>query len=340
MRIIAVWSALAAVSVALPAYADTQFTIHQITLPGATSVDATAISDDSAVLGNETDANGEHGFLFSQRKLTLLPSTVPNCSVSAAIYPSSINRRGVIAGAEICAGLTTTFLYYNGSYLQRYTGMGTGSRRLYVGLKENGTIVFNRLADSGRYDAYIFRRWPRRIADARKFSIVHSINAHGTPAGTTFKGCGIEGHCVFFGSVHNSYTRFRTIYPPGAVTASGGYINDHGQVAGTYSTSQGGPLSGFVYSGSQYATFNMPGRADELVLSGMNDSGRVVGVYATSGGPQHAFLYNGSTVTNIADYPAGDQIGMSINRHGVIILADSTGSTTTSYKIHCTGSGC
>lgn len=322
------------------AQAATTFSIHRIVLSGTTSVHATAVNGKGVIVGDESDASGEHGFILSGKTLTILPNVVPDCSATGAVYPSAINENGEVAGGDLCAGAqSATFLYQNGNYVSTASvGMGAGGS-LFVGLNNSGKAVFNYYVGSGNYVPYSgFLPKTRQIAPNGRGSVVLSVNGKGVPAGFTYEGCygGIGGGCVFVGQGDH----FTNLYPADAVTASGGFINNAGQVAGTYAISYTGPYSGFVYSHGTYTIFKMPNRARTMSVFGINKFGRVIGVYSSGDHRQHGFLYNGATVSTFGAYPTTDLVGMAINARGEILVTDTAQGISTSYRVHCSGDGC
>jgi hypothetical protein len=336
------WLAIAGAVLAGTAQAQTKFSIQQITLPGATSVDAAAISDTNEILGNEVDGNGEHGFILKGAEFTLLPSAVPGCAGSAQLYPTGMNLYGTVAGAALCDNAPYLFLYQNGAYTGTTSLGAPGSEHLFVGIDDRRNLVFNYNNGGGSYTPYITTRsrGTRRVAYPEYHALVRSVNDRNQAAGTALHDCGIPGHCVFTGNKRKY--RLKLIYPPGAATASGGYINNRNQVAGVYATSIGGDYTGFVYdwNSNTYTTFNAPGTAYTMNVYGNNQSGRVVGIYAAQNDTQHGFLYNGSTVTSFGSFPAGDTVTAAINKHGVIVVSDTSASGSISYIVKCSGTGC
>ena len=73
-------------------------------------------------------------------------------------------------------------------------------------------------------------------------------------------------------------------------------INNSNQIAGTYDAGSG-PKHGFLDTGGQFATIDVPGSTSTQAL-GLNDLGQVVGAYLDPAGHEHGFIdTNGSFVS-------------------------------------------
>jgi probable HAF family extracellular repeat protein len=106
---------------------------------------------------------------------------------------------------------------------------------------------------------------------------------------------------------------------PGAAQSSAAAINAHGEIVGFYFGSNGGPHSGFLYSGGVYTTIDFPG-SYSTDLTGINARGEIVGYFTdASGGLPHGFIYNHGTYTRL-DFPgAVDTEPTSINASGEVV---------------------
>jgi probable HAF family extracellular repeat protein len=106
---------------------------------------------------------------------------------------------------------------------------------------------------------------------------------------------------------------YTTLDVPGATSAYASGINDSGQIVGTYVSSSQLPYykRGFLWDRGAYTTLDFPGidrpyAFEQTSASGINDSGQIVGYYATNDGSGfHGFLYNSGVYTTI-DYPGSD----------------------------------
>lgn len=111
-----------------------------------------------------------------------------------------------------------------------------------------------------------------------------------------------------------SYT---TLNFPGATHHTGlGGINDSGEVVGVYS-GDSGPTHGFLLSGGNYTTFDVPG-ARNTIGQGINNSGQVVGTYEDDVFI-HGFLLDGGTSTTLDRPGALQNWPQAINQAGQIV---------------------
>ena len=81
-----------------------------------------------------------------------------------------------------------------------------------------------------------------------------------------------------------------------------------------------------------------------MAVSGINDSGRVVGTYTSASANEiRVFLYNGSTVTVFGKYNPADTVAAAINNGGTMLVSDERQDDPAdyaSYRVICSGSGC
>ena len=96
-----------------------------------------------------------------------------------------------------------------------------------------------------------------------------------------------------------SYTTFGV---PGAGGGNGTLplaINDSGQIVGTFNPSGVPTVSGFLMTGSNFTTLEVPGGYN-TVASGINDAGQIVGQYnVITTSVRHGFLYANGVFTTL-----------------------------------------
>jgi probable HAF family extracellular repeat protein len=98
-------------------------------------------------------------------------------------------------------------------------------------------------------------------------------------------------------------------------------INDSGVIVGEYvADASGSSPSGFVYDREKWTSFHYPGSTATYV-SGINNSGAIVGVAFDAVGLPHGFLYQNGKFTDIdgPGAPGGFCEGTGISAGGVII---------------------
>jgi probable HAF family extracellular repeat protein len=74
-------------------------------------------------------------------------------------------------------------------------------------------------------------------------------------------------------------------------------INDHGMIAGQYTT-LAGTTPGFVLNGTTVTTINSPTGPNVVNAQGINNNGLVVGFYVGTDGQDHGFKFNLSSAVN------------------------------------------
>jgi probable HAF family extracellular repeat protein len=96
-------------------------------------------------------------------------------------------------------------------------------------------------------------------------------------------------------------------------------INNADQVAGWGPIGDAFHAHAFVYSGGALQAIGSLG-GDFTQALGINDLGQVTGVSTLSDGAQRAFLWNGTTISDIGDAPAGGKnpVGRFINHAGQV----------------------
>jgi probable HAF family extracellular repeat protein len=227
--------------------------------PGAVNTYAYGINDQGHIVGWYSDSGGSpHGFLLTGSTYT--PLDYPD---AAKTYAYGINDKGQIVGTYVDSnGTFYGFVYSSGSWTVLSYGYYP------YGINNEGQIVGNWLPGIGNPSA------------------PGSANAYG------------------FLLMGSAYTPF--YYP--AVIQDGEWtygfgINDKGHIAGTYwnnVTGSGSPdfppnmAWGYLLTGSTYTPIRFPGSYCTFI-SGINDTGLVVGYYADGAGGVHGFLAMPST---------------------------------------------
>jgi probable HAF family extracellular repeat protein len=341
----AITAALAAtIAAPLAAHAQTTIHLHPITIAGNDDVDATAINKAGTIVASvfDTTKNTQSGIVLRKGVATVLAKPYRG---SAAPIPRAINDKGDILGYAYEGVPPHMFLLQSGTYnpkadITLVIEQQAGPPPLPIGLNHEDAVFYTIIVGLQDPTDPIYGRLAELHSMPRlmRYQTAHSINNAGLLAGTTFYG---SGSSVFVGRAK----AFTTLLPPGAKSANGGFVNNAGTVAGTY-TDSANTQHGFTYQNGVYASFDMPetAQAYSVAVTGINDSGRVVGTYASQAtGKQHAFLYNGAAVTPFGRFGRADDITVSINAHGEILLSRQIKQSATqykSYRVTCDGAGC
>jgi probable HAF family extracellular repeat protein len=323
----------------------TRFVLKPISIADGTNVDATAINISGAVVGSYMNASGNpSGFILADGVLTILPPTYQPCidPQFCAAHPTAINEAGSVVGWTY-PGYPQGFLWQDGAYVAAGAfAMGEGGEGANgPGLNKKGMEFFNFQEGSGQSVPYA--GLPSNIGPIagpggpNSFPILDSMNDRGKLAGQFYATIRGSASVAVFAGRPGKYS---TLVPPRATGSLGGFVNDYGQVAGSYQDTKAA-WHGFVHSAGKYVSFDMPEAAASITVQGITNGGRVVGVYTSANTTmQNVFLYNGSGVAVLGPYPATDFLQIAINNRGVMVLADSATTGTASYRVYCHGEGC
>ena len=342
----------------LGAHAQTaKFKVQQIIIAGDDNVQATALNDSGIIVGSVYAGISDiaAGFSLASNVVTTLPS--PN-ALGASLNPMAIDAAGNIwgwANSEIGTNSTLPdkaayYLSSNGTYNTNYAGVvvspGSGESELSVlpmGMNSKGEVFYNSW-QSRDYPAVPYYGTPAHYFTAPsvdQYTLIESMNNHGMIVLEGFR---------FFNPIYTLYVgkgkNFVQLAPPDAIDTRGGLVNDAGVVAGSFVDSNQF-AHGFVYAGGKYIIFDMPDAAIAVMVTGFNDKGRVVGSYSTGAkADQHAFLYNGTSVSTFGSYGESSLVTVKINNKGAIIAMERLSSPAgdvqkyASYRVACTGQGC
>lgn len=152
-----------------------------------------------------------------------------------------------------------------------------------------------------------------------------TINAPGAPTGINDAGQIVGIYCNNgCGSYLDNGGALTPINVPGAFTTSATGINDLGQIVGYYCNPITSGLStfencqGFLDKGGVFTAIKVPGATAGTYITGINDSGQIVGLYGASS-ENLGFVDNGGTFTTI-DVPGSTFINPTgINDAGEIV---------------------
>ncbi len=338
---------LICVSSAAIAAQQTKIRFQQIIVAGNQNVEATSINNHGAIVGNLyagiTDAVS--GIEIDGDTVTTLP---PPYADGAVPHPRVIDDAGDVLGWVYNGiGDPSLFLVKDGMTIKRYEMIldhDEGGQNFIVqpmGIIDR-SVVFGTTIVSLTAPTSPFYGVPDELVHVKLFNSfehLNSINRHSVVGGVSFTFSG--RYQVFFGTKGH----YKVLSPPGATSSQGGYVNDAGEVAGSY-TDDSGLQHGFTYYAGKYRTFDMPEPASNVTVTAINAAGRVVGTYAGSSpnARQHSFLYNGQTVTSFGLYSSLDTVLLSLNDRGDMLidrqLEFSYYPHFLSYRATCEGPDC
>ena len=317
-----------------PAANAATFTMHQITVQGSTSVDATALNDHGDFVGTVVLGGvNQIGFEQSGSTFTALqgPCGVGTCQA----YPTAINNAGTITGLAFGAE-AGGFIWQNGGFVAG-DFFSTGNSSSLTGgpwLNNRGEIAYNVVSSMGEQ---IFAGLPGHtqlqsgIGLAANSSILTGLNDAGVLTGITL--ITNRGAAAFAGR--------RGIFADLPVSVASGtpsvVINDHNVLAGSTGTGI------WIYANNTQTTVPGPAQSANLTVAGINSAGRIVGAFTDQGaGVQRAFLYSHGVLSSFGSYPEGDTVHVAINHAGRMLISDvqAHSFTGTSYLALCRGTGC
>ena len=158
-------------------------------------------------------------------------------------------------------------------------------------------------------------------------SFATAINASGKVVGRSQTGAGITHSFVWTpggtdGVVSNP--QMKDLNPAGG-SSQATAINTSGQIAGVMAVSGPGMQvndRAFLYTNGTTKQLPLPttGNYSLSYAYGLNDAGKVVGeVYTNQGITGHAFIYNGTTSTELGDLGGGSSTALAINKNDKVV---------------------
>lgn len=252
-----------------------------------------AINRAGHVAGRLIPGAGDHAFLHADGMLTGL-GTLPGYDGSVA---TGINASDQVVGAASGAGRTGHAFLYGGGTM-RDIGTLAGGTTAALDINDAGDIVGSSVVRQQGYQfAFLYRNGVMRNLGSlpgSDRSVALAINNRGEIAGSSGVGLsdgptGEQTHAVVW--KNGNILDLGTL---GGLSSDANDINDRGEVTG-YSTFAGGDgpdrvYGGFIWSHGKMRGIGAPPGGSQVMPLGMNNRGRVVGIYAGFN-QQRAFLY-------------------------------------------------
>lgn len=273
----------------VPGSAQAAYTLSPVIVDGRPALLVTTISASGTIGGTFEGRTGAvEGFTRDPAGgLTLLAPGPEAIAGQQVPVPTSINDKGIVAGIASGIAGNPGFVARLGKLAAAFASSSTPGlpgQPLLMEINHRGTVAYNSYVGSGLYTGLIGQSGDiRRIEPRCSFPRVVSINKAGTVAGT----CQPYQPAIF--TQTDGVTT--TIAGPGGTDAFGGYINDHGQVAGTY-RERNGSLHGFVVRNGIYARFDTPFATTAMAVSAFSNTGIVAGTYTDATGAFHGFAWH------------------------------------------------
>ena len=316
----------------------TVFKTSQITVQGSTQVSVTAINDKGAYVGAATINGALIGFIQDGTAFTQIEG---NCFAAADCrgYPTGINNKGAVVGLAQ-GGRNSGFVWQNGAFVNGdFFTMPYNQSTAMVGpfISDTGRVAFN--LNQGTNLAYAGNPASPKLLGgfglASANAYVMSINNAGFVAGIGYLPGGNNQFIHFVGK-NKSFANL-ALANSGSLNAFNTLINNKNEVA--YAV---GP-SVSIFANGAYTTVSLPSQAIGTSVQALNTSGRLVGSYLDTGtSTQTIFLYNGTMLSTFGSYPEADQLHISMNDKGTIVIDDiaTHNGGSQSFLVRCKGPGC
>jgi hypothetical protein len=268
---------------------------------------------------------------------TYVPIAPPSGAVT--VLPFGINDSNIIAGGYTDSG-GVLHGFYGPPDGSNYTtfDMSDGSQPEARGIRNDGSITGLALASGFTFGEEFYRSPTGRIKILKNASgaIQDGVAQGGNDAGV-YVGDYLDTDGVTRLGFKGKSGRYKSNFklPLKNLTSTNPrQINNNNVVAGGYIGSDG-IQHGFVLDGSNLISFDAPGAVGVTTAEGINDAGKVSGLYTDSSGNRHAFEYIVST-GKFKSIDPGDgsfaQEAWGINNKGLIVFDTNSG---TSPYIYC-----
>jgi autotransporter-associated beta strand protein/probable HAF family extracellular repeat protein len=220
----------------------------------------------------------------------------PALSPASGFTANGINNAGQVVGSYVSSG--SSFIYSGGNYTNFNVPNPPATGTTANGINDSGQITGAMVADirttgiGFEYDGSTYAPLPIGNVNAGLHDAVgNGINNSGQIVGIYLNGSGF----LYSGGSAGNYTRLQEPSASGDTIARG--INNAGEIVGTYfnASVQGTQTHGFLYSGGNFTSIDV--EANRTFITGINDSGQIVG-YTASG---HGFVSIGGNFITIDD---------------------------------------
>jgi hypothetical protein len=346
MRKILVRAAIALIALAPLCAAAATIKLQVVTVPGGSSPYLSTISATGALGGvywNNTK-NAALGFVLDGKHVIVLPKGMEG-NLGSAVVPVGFGPFKSVFGYNNYLGSFTCFQFEFGIYVLGVPAGQAPPTQPGIAVNAKGTLVLDSPDGSGGYQYFFGTPTPTEgnlnqlTLDPSSYLV--SISSAGLMSGSYNPGT----PAVFTVDANNTVTSYSV---PGSTATYGGFLNNHGQLAGTYKDASG-LLHGFIERAGVYTSFDAPVRVSAMAVQAFSDpssanipaSAYVAGVYTDQSGIQSGFLYHNGSFVPIPLPPGGTSItvvGVSKKGHVALNVVSNTG--TTPYVAACSGQGC
>jgi hypothetical protein len=305
-------------SFALPANAHTDYA--DVYPPNSASTSVVGINDIGDIVGNYDIGGSQFGFIDDNNSYTTID--VPN---SITTQVTGINNSGEVVGSYFNGNTWLGFIDQGGNYTT--VNVPDSTSTFINGINSSGELVGSYGYDWGPNSpvftsidfSYAAGNYTTNILPPDTYVLGDSaaINNAGVVAGTYLDGSRTYGSFIEDGG---NYTSVR-----GLVAG----INSAGEMAGNYDLNDPKSGMGFFDNNGAYQDIDVPGSTN-TVVTGLNDSGQVVGYYDT-GSSEFGFVEDGGSYATFDPPGSVSSQCVAINSTGVIVGAYFNGVTDVGF---------
>lgn len=302
---------------------------------GTKNVAIAGINDSGVAVGSYWSAKSTAVSGFVGRSGHVVSLTSPAIPGYKAIpVPTSINNQGLVSGTY-WAGAMQGFVWASGKYVTAFA-LGYRPTTAFPPVIAAGNVIgFNFANSFGASSIYAGKMSSPEHVNVGGFAVMQSVNSKSQVAGEFewFVG-NAPTNAVFLAQP----SKVEPLLPRGAQSSSGGFLNELGQVGGSF-VDQNGIAKGFFYSSGNYQIFNMPPESLGLTVQGINSSGTVVGIYRDRI-YQHGFIYRSGVVTTFGNWDIGNDIQVRLSPLGAWIALSVQSASANSSQAFLARCGC
>jgi probable HAF family extracellular repeat protein len=304
-------------------------TWQTIDKPGASGTHAYGINDGN-IVGWYSQSGADHGFRYDGSTWT--PIEVPGAKNT---YAQGISGNSIVGYCNSNSYNHRGFLY-NGSTWTTFSAPGADMTFAYA-IEGNNIVGRYEDAASGNYHGFLYNgsTWTILSAPGAVQTQAFGISG-GKIYGSYQDSSGFSHGFIYDGSTWTTLDVPPS--PPDGNMTSGGetflFDGDGSNIVGYY-TDITYDEQGFLYNGSTWSTFDMPGaiKTGPTGISG----GRIVGEYIDSSNKGHSFIYTISepakqaSFQGLGDLPGGayHSAAYSISANGSVVVGQSESASGT-----------
>lgn len=321
--------------------------VTTLDFPGATQTQVLGINESGTVVGEGDffDANGNllsyHGFTWKNGAFSEVD--VPGSADTSVV---GINAAGDLVGlwdTGVSSPIGHGFLFSNGQFTSFDVPVAGATVTQPDDINASGQIVGLYVDAAGAIHGFLMAGATFTTLDfpGAAQTSAWGINSAGQIVGTyrTVPGEPPHGFLAEPGNKAKGLAalaaaagQFTSFDFPGAINTQATAITPSGDIVGRYFSADGRE-HGFLKSGGNFTSIDVPGAKTFTDLTWINPQGQIVGSYDSADGKTHAYLLSGGTFTTIDDPGAQTTIGFGIGANGDILGLEITNGILHGYLL-------